>query len=98
MTQSKTDKLNLFNFRKTEQQPAPAVTQDQVKPDATKAPARKHSPLSVYVSEEQKEIISQIAAATGVTKHAVLQYAIRKVCNEWKRGQWPEMEVKPKLK
>ena len=75
-----------------ETQPRPDPQQQQPKD------RRKYPPMSVYVPIEQQRIIEQIAATTGQTKHAVLQYAVRKLCKEWQQGIFPEMEIKPKFK
>ena len=97
MTPSKTSKLDLFNFG-TQEQPQ-EITQAPTPAAPSEAPKRKkHSPVSVYLPEEQVRIIETIAKATGQTRHAVLQYAVRRVCDEWGRGIYPEMEVKPKFK
>ena len=88
MTTKKTATLDLFHDLEKQQ---PQDTQEP-------APKKKYPPMTVYVPADQREIIEQIAAATGQTKHAVLAYAIRKVCRDWKNGIFPEMEVKPKFK
>ena len=104
---SKTSKLNLFNNIGTEAAPAQAAEPEPspAAPEAaepvtqeTMTRGKKYAPMSVYLSAEQKATIETIAKATGQSKHAVLQYAVRKVCSEWNAGQWPEMEVKPRLK
>lgn len=100
MAQSKTSKLDLFNFG-TQEQPQEITQAPKPAAPVEAAPApvkRKHAPVSVYLSDEQRETIETIAKATGQTRHAVLQYAVRKVCNEWNNNIWPEMEVRPKLK
>lgn len=105
---SKTSKLNLFNFG-TQEAPAPAATPEPMPTPAAPVEAaaptpepmtrgKKYAPMSVYLSAEQKATIENIAKATGQSKHAVLQYAIRKLCSEWDAGQWPEMEVKARFK
>ena len=72
--------------------------QQPQQPQGTEPKKKKYPPMTVYVPADQREIIDQIAAATGQTNHAVLSYAIRKVCRDWTNGIWPEMEVKPKFK
>lgn len=102
MSTSKTSKLSMFTDILSKQEPPRETTPEPIPaPDpVTTAPEKKkkYPPMTVYVPLEQREIIAEIAAATGQPKHAVLQYAVRKVCNEWKKGKFPEMEVKPKFK
>lgn len=85
---NKTASLDLFHDMETEQQ-----TKQETEPVK-----KKYPPMTVYVPADQRQIIEQIAAATGQTKHAVLAYAIRKVCRDWQNGIFPEMEIKPKFK
>ena len=99
---SKTSQLGMFaGIMPKQEQPAEITPTPIPAAPVEAAPAqekRKHAPVSVYLSDEQRETIETIAKATGQTRHAVLQYAVRRVCNEWKQNIWPEMEVKPKLK
>ena len=99
---SKTSKLKMFDFG-TEEEAAPQAAEPTPAAAAPAAPepmtrGKKYAPMSVYLSAEQKATIERIAKATGQSKHAVLQYAVRKVCREWDDGIFPEMEVKPRLK
>ena len=101
MKPSKTSTLDFFDFVTIEDPQPQAVPQEQAPAEPTAAAPtkqKKYPPMSVYLSAEQRDIVEQIAKATNQTKHAVLQYAVRKVCNEWQRGIFPDMEMKPKLK
>ena len=98
---SKTSKLKMFDFGTEEAtpqatEPTPAAAAPAAPETLTRG--KKYAPVSVYLSAEQKTIIETIAKATGQSKHAVLQYAVRKVCREWEQGIFPEMEVKPRFK
>lgn len=54
----------------------------------TKAP----SPLGVPLTAEEQERLSEIAAALGVKRHHVLQYAVRQFLKSWERGERPQLE------
>lgn len=102
MKESKTSKLSgMFNFgnqaQAAEPEPTPAAPVEAA-PAQELTRGQKYAPMSVYVTAQQKEIISRIAKATGQSKHAVLQYAVRKVCNDFEQGIYPEIELKPRLK
>ncbi len=104
MTNSKTSKMAWFNGLKNpaaqaaEPDPTPATPEAEPAQAKPLTKGQKYAPMSVYVSAEQRKIIEQIAKATGQTKHAVLQYAVRKVCNDFEEGIYPEIELRPRLK
>lgn len=100
MTKSKTATMTMFRDIMPQAAQAPAANPEPTPAEAAQTQTRgqKYAPMSVYVSAKQREILEQIAKATGQKRHAVLQYAIRKVCNDWENGIWPEMELQPRLK
>ncbi len=79
-------------FKITEPEPRPEQDQEE----ATKS--KKKYPLSVYLNEADRKAIDEIAEWSGQSRHAVLQYAIKRVIKEWRQGITPELQVERKLK
>lgn len=57
-------------------------------------------PVSVYLDEETRAYIDQIIEWTKTTpkvrpqtRHAVIQYAVRKLCREWEQHIYPEINI-----
>ncbi len=57
-------------------------------------------PVSVYLDEETRAYIDQIIEWTKntpkvrpQTRHAVIQYAVRKLCREWEQGIHPDINI-----
>jgi len=78
-------------FKITEPEPKP-------KPDQEEAESKKKYPLSVYLNEADRKAVDEIAQWSGQSRHAVLQYAIKRIIKEWRNGITPELEVQRKLK
>lgn len=78
-------------FKITEPEPKP-------KPDQEEAESKKKYPLSVYLNEADRKAVDEIAQWSGQSRHAVLQYAIKRMIKEWHQGITPELEVQRKLK
>jgi len=43
---------------------------------------KKNHPLSVYLTDDDRQVIDEIAAWSGQSRHAVLQYAVKRVIND----------------
>jgi hypothetical protein len=78
-------------FKITEPEPKP-------KPDQEEAESKKKYPLSVYLNEADRKAVDEIAQWSGQSRHAVLQYAIKRIIKEWRQGITPELQVERKLK
>ena len=79
-------------FKKTEpEEQEPKQVQEEAK-------SKKKYPLSVYLNESDRKAIDEIAQWSGQSRHAVLQYAIKRIIKEWHNGITPELEVQRKLK
>lgn len=78
-------------FKITEPEPKP-------KPDQEEAESKKKYPLSVYLNESDRKAVDEIAQWSGQSRHAVLQYAIKRMIKEWRQGITPELQVERKLK
>jgi hypothetical protein len=78
-------------FKITEPEPKP-------KPDQEEAESKKKYPLSVYLNEADRKAVDEIAQWSGQSRHAVLQYAIKRMIKEWRQGITPELQVERKLK
>ena len=50
------------------------------------------------MNESDRKAIDEIAQWSGQSRHAVLQYAIKRIIKEWRNGITPELEVQRKLK
>lgn len=59
---------------------------------------KKNHPLSVYLTDDDRQVIDEIAAWSGQSRHAVLQYAVKRVINDWRKGKKPELQIQHKLK
>ena len=78
-------------FKTTEPEPRP---EQETAQDDTK----KKYPLSVYLNSADRQAIDEIAAWSGQSRHAVLQYAVKRVIKEWNQGITPDLQVQRKLK
>jgi len=79
-------------FKKTEpEEQEPKQVQEEAK-------SKKKYPLSVYLNESDRKAIDEIAAWSGQSRHAVLQYAVKRVINDWRKGKKPELQIQHKLK
>ena len=78
-------------FKITEPEPKP-------KPDQEEAESKKKYPLSVYLNEADRKAVDEIAQWSGQSRHAVLQYAVKRVINDWRKGKKPELQIQHKLK
>jgi hypothetical protein len=63
------------------------------------APAGKNKPLSVYLSSKDRARMEAAAAALGVPRHSLLQYAVLDFLARYERGDvQPETQAKNTLK
>jgi len=53
--------------------------------------AGKINPLGVLLESGEVDQLDQTAAELGVSRHAVLQYAVRQFLAGWKRGEKPQV-------
>jgi hypothetical protein len=74
------------------------ITEPEPKPDQEEAESKKKYPLSVYLNEADRKAVDEIAQWSGQSRHAVLQYAIKRIIKEWRQGITPELQVERKLK
>ena len=74
------------------------VPEPKPKPDQEEAESKKKYPLSVYLNEADRKAVDEIAQWSGQSRHAVLQYAIKRIIKEWRQGITPELQVERKLK
>jgi hypothetical protein len=56
----------------------------------------KLNPVGVMLTEEEKAALDQMARKLGsdITRHQLLQYAVRKLLADYKRGIRPELQTK----
>ena len=58
---------------------------------------KKLKPQSVYLTKSELAYIQDIADAYGESRHAVLQYAVKELIRQWKRGKKPRTNNLGKL-
>jgi len=62
-------------------------------------PDVKNPPLGVYLTEEEKAFYDQLSDQLGVSRHALLQLAMRRFIDRYKSGlEKIETEQKPVIK
>ena len=66
-------------------------------PAADPKPKKPLKPQSVYLNESELKYIQDIADAYGESRHAVLQYAVKELIRQWKRGKKPRTNNLGKL-
>lgn len=57
----------------------------------------QQKPQGVYLTEVEIKYIQQIADEYGETRHGVMQYAVKELIRQWKRGRKPRVNVLGKL-
>ena len=62
-----------------------------------KTTSAKQKPQSVYLNESELKYIQEIADEYGETRHSVMQYAVKELIREWKRGKKPRVNNLGKL-
>ena len=81
-------------FERTD--PTPILPQG--KPGKTGRPKKEGSPdnnpLGIVLEPGEKEQLDKAAAALGVSRHQVLQYAVRQFLADWKKGKRPTVATK----
>ena len=60
-------------------------------------PEKKLKPQSVYLTKSELAYVQDIADTYGESRHAVLQYAVKELIREWKRGKKPRINNLGKL-
>ena len=60
-------------------------------------PEKKLKPQSVYLTKSELAYVQDIANAYGESRHAVLQYAVKELIRQWKRGKKPRTNNLGKL-
>lgn len=62
---------------------------------STEPPAegKPPNPVGVVLTREELDRLSQIAAELGVSRHALLQYAVRDLLRRWEAGERPRTKT-----
>jgi len=66
-------------------------------PAADKPKSKRQKPQSVYLTESELKYIQDIADTYGESRHSVMQYAVKELIREWKRGKKPRLNNLGKL-
>jgi len=53
----------------------------------------KNTPISVYLTKEEREYIEALADRLGVSRHAILQFGVRYFIDQYRAG---EIEIETK--
>ena len=57
---------------------------------------KKNYPVSIYLTEDEKEIIEQLAEENGISRHALLQYAVLDFVKRYRKNpDIMKMQQKP---
>ncbi len=57
---------------------------------------KKNYPVSIYLTEEEKAVIKQLAKENGISRHALLQYAVLDFVKRYRKNpDIMKMEQKP---
>lgn len=93
MAKQQTQDFGLSTEKETPKKKVEARTKQEKK-------AKSGYPVSVYLDEETRAYIDQIIEWTENTpkvrpqsRHAVIQYAVRKLCREWEQGIHPDINI-----
>ena len=62
-----------------------------------KEPEKKLKPQSVYLNESDLDYIQTMCNQFKVTRHSLLQYAVRELIRRWKKGEQPRFNNVGKL-
>lgn len=69
----------------------PTISADLFKKTSTEQPQEssdeKNTPTSVYLTREEKDTLDTIAANIDMTRHAIMQFAIRDFIARYERGE-----------
>ncbi len=69
-------------------------------PAPIEKPKRKKpqiKPQGVYLTETELAYIQDIANTYGESRHGVMQYAVKELIRQWKRGKKPRTNILGKL-
>jgi hypothetical protein len=69
----------------------------EAKPEAPEK-VKRPKPVSVGLTADELAQVDRAAAELGVTRHAILQVAVRQFLASWDRGERPEISSKIILK
>lgn len=58
---------------------------------------KKLKPQSVYLTKSELAYVQEIADAYGESRHSVMQYAVKELIRDWKRGKKPRTNILGKL-
>ena len=73
------------------------LVKPEPKPAADKPTSKRQKPQSVYLTESELKYIQDIADTYGETRHSVMQYAVKELIRDWKRGKKPRLNNLGKL-
>lgn len=93
---------SLFAPTETVNPAAPSVAappeRDQAAADQRQQKEKQtQKPQSVYLTKSELAYIQEIADTFGESRHAVIQYAVRELINQWKQGNPPRTNILGKL-
>lgn len=54
---------------------------------AQEEPKEKNTPISVYLTREEKATLSAIAKEVGLSRHALMQYAMKEFIERYQAGE-----------
>ncbi len=55
--------------------------------EPAKEPGDKNTPVSVYLTREEKTTLNTIAKEVGLSRHALMQYAIKEFIERYQAGE-----------
>lgn len=61
---------------------------------AEKKPKAVANPLGVKLEPDELQLVAEIAEQLGVSRHNLLQYAVREMLRRWKAGERPQVQTK----